>query len=129
MRRYYEFLVESLIYLSGVASIVFVILIFIFLLKEGLMTLKYVGIFDLLFGKFWYPISEPPPLGVACAIFIGEIAPNWLREILKAGVELLAAIPSIVLGFIGLVTLVPLVKKLFHLPTGLTAISGSIMLA
>ena len=145
-------MVESLIFLSGVASIVFVILIFIFLLKEGLMTLKYVGIFDLLFGKFWYPISEPPrlgilplilgslwitvgataisvPLGVACAIFIGEIAPNWLREILKAGVELLAAIPSIVLGFIGLVTLVPLVKKLFHLPTGLTAISGSIMLA
>ena len=116
------------------------------------MLFREVGVFDFLFGRFWYPISEPPrlgilplilgslwvtfgatvisvPLGIACAIFIGEIAPGWLREILKAGVELLAAIPSIVLGFIGLVTLVPIVKKLFGLPTGLTAISGSIMLA
>ena len=152
MRKYYEFVVEGLVFLSGIASIVFVLLIFIFLLKEGLMLFRTVGIFDFLFGKQWYPISEPPrlgtlplilgslwvtfgatvisvPLGIACAIFIGEIAPGWLREILKAGVELLAAIPSIVLGFIGLVTLVPLVKSIFHLPTGLTAISGSIMLA
>ncbi|MBI4368005.1 MAG: phosphate ABC transporter permease subunit PstC [Candidatus Omnitrophica bacterium] len=152
MRKYYEFVVEGLIFASGIASIIFVLLIFIFLLKEGLMVFRDVGLFDFLFGKFWYPISEPPrlgilplilgslwvtvgatiisvPLGIACAIFIGEIAPGWLREILKAGVELLAAIPSIVLGFIGLVTLVPLVKKFFGLPTGLTAIAGSIMLA
>ena len=152
MRKYYEFVVEGLIFASGIASIIFVLLIFIFLLKEGLMVFREVGLFDFLFGKFWYPISEPPrlgilplilgslwvtagatvisvPLGIACAIFIGEIAPGWLREILKVGVELLAAIPSIVLGFIGLVTLVPLVKKFFGLPTGLTAIAGSIMLA
>jgi phosphate transport system permease protein len=69
------------------------------------------------------------PLGISSAIFIAEVASSWLREILKATVEFLAAIPSIVLGFIGLVTLVPLVKKVFHLPTGLTALSGSIMLA
>ena len=152
MRKYYEFVVEGLILLSGIASIIFVFLIFIFLLKEGLMLFRTFGVFDFLFGRHWYPISEPPrlgiltlilgslwvtlgataisvPLGIACAIFIGEIAPGWLREILKAGVELLAAIPSIVLGFIGLVTLVPLVKKLFGLPTGLTALSGSIILA
>lgn len=152
MRKYYEFLVEGLIFISGIASILFVLLIFIFLLKEGLMLFKDVGVFDFLLGKRWYPISEPPrlgilplilgslwvtvgatiisvPLGIACAIYIGEIAPIWLKEILKAGVELLAAIPSIVLGFIGLVTLVPLVKQLFHLPTGLTAFSGSLMLA
>ncbi|MBI4358742.1 MAG: phosphate ABC transporter permease subunit PstC [Candidatus Omnitrophica bacterium] len=152
MRRYYEFVIEALIFASGIASIIFVLLIFIFLLKEGLMLFEHVGVFEFLFGKYWYPISEPPrlgilplilgslwvtfgatvisvPLGIACAIFIGEIAPGWLKEVLKAGVELLAAIPSIVLGFIGLVTLVPMVKKVFGLPTGLTAISGSIMLA
>ncbi|OGW84939.1 MAG: phosphate ABC transporter permease subunit PstC, partial [Omnitrophica bacterium RIFCSPHIGHO2_02_FULL_46_11] len=152
MRKYYEFVVEGLILLSAIASIIFVLLILIFLLKEGFMLFRTIGVFDFLFGNRWYPISEPPrfgilplilgslwvtlgatviavPLGIACAIFIGEIAPGWLREILKAGVELLAAIPSIVLGFIGLVTLVPLVKKLFGLPTGLTALSGSIMLA
>ena len=69
------------------------------------------------------------PLGMACAIFIGEIAPRWMREVLKAGVELLAAIPSIVIGFIGMTMLGPVVKSLFHLPTGLTAVTGSIALA
>ena len=152
MRKYYEWVIETLISLSGIASIVFVLLICFFVLKEGLMLFRATGIFDFLFGTRWYPISEPPrfgilplilgslwvtagatvisvPFGIACAIFIGEIASGWLRETLKAGVELLAAIPSIVLGFVGLVTLVPLVKKMFGLPTGLTALSGSIMLA
>jgi len=152
MRRVYELFIEGLIFFSGIVSIVFVALIFVFLMKEGLMLFQTYGVLDFLSGKQWYPISEPPkfgilplilgsiwvtvgatliavPLGIAVAIFIGEIAPGWLRETLKAGVELLAAIPSIVLGFIGLVTLVPLVKKLFSLPTGLTALSGSIMLA
>lgn len=152
MQKYYERVIETLIFLSGIASILFVLLIFIFLLKEGLMLFQHTGFLDFLFGKLWYPTSEPPqfgilplilgslwvtcgatlisvPIGIACAIYIGEIAPSWLREILKAGVELLAAIPSIVLGFIGLVTLVPLVRNTFHLPTGLTALAGSIMLA
>jgi phosphate transport system permease protein len=152
MRKHCERVIEWLIHLCGFASIVFVLLIFVFLLKEGLNLFRTTGLFEFLFGTGWYPISEPPrfgtlplmlgslwvtagatvisvPLGIACAIYIGEIAPGWLREILKAGVELLAAIPSIVLGFIGLVTLVPLVKKMFGLSTGLTALSGSIMLA
>jgi len=152
MRKYYEWVIETLISLSGIASIVFVLLICFFVLKEGLMLFRTTGVFDFIFGTRWYPISEPPrfgilplilgslwvtagatvisvPFGIACAIFIGEIASGWLRETLKAGVELLAAIPSIVLGFVGLVTLVPLVKKMFGLPTGLTALSGSIMLA
>ncbi|OGX06171.1 MAG: phosphate ABC transporter permease subunit PstC [Omnitrophica bacterium RIFCSPLOWO2_12_FULL_50_11] len=152
MRRYYERVVEGLVFASGMASIIFVILIFVFLLKEGLMLFREFSVIKFLLGKHWYPISEPPqfgtlplilgslwvtlgataisvPLGIACAIFIGEIASGWLREVLKAGVELLAAIPSIVLGFIGLVTLVPLVKNMFGLSTGLTAFSGSVMLA
>jgi phosphate transport system permease protein len=69
------------------------------------------------------------PIGIGCAIYIAEIAPLKIKETLKAGIELLAAIPSVVLGFIGMVTLVPLVKSVFHLPTGLTALAGSIMLA
>jgi phosphate transport system permease protein len=69
------------------------------------------------------------PIGVACAIYIAEVAPRRIKEVLKSGIELLAAIPSVVLGFIGMVTLVPWVKNIFHLPTGLTALSGAIMLA
>lgn len=150
--RILEFFIERAIFVAGILSIVFVILIFVFLLKEGLSLFKTYSPLDFLLGSKWYPISTPArygilpllsgslavtlgaivisvPLGLAAAIYIAEIAPLWLRDILKATVEFLAAIPSIVLGFIGLVTLAPLVKQLFNLPTGLTALSGSIMLA
>jgi len=152
MRKVKEFIIEKLILICGLASIFFVILIFLFLLKEGLAIFKTVNPAKFLFGKNWYPISEPAqfgilplilgsflvtlgaaiisiPIGVACAVYIAEVAPLKTKEILKAGIELLAAIPSVVLGFIGMVTLVPWVKNIFHLPTGLTALSGSIMLA
>jgi phosphate transport system permease protein len=152
MKRILEKGIEKIILINGITSIVFVVLIFLFLAKEGLALFKTFSPWDFMTGMRWYPISEPPrfgilplllgsvvvtlgatvisvPLGIACALFIGEIAPRWLREILKAGVELLAAIPSIVIGFIGIVTLAPWVKQIFHLPTGLTAISGSITLA
>jgi phosphate transport system permease protein len=152
MRKVKEFIIEKLILICGLASIFFVALIFIFLLKEGLALFKTVKLGAFLFGRNWYPISEPPelgilplilgslvvtlgaaiisvPVGVGCAVYIAEIAPGKIKEVLKAGIELLAAIPSVVIGFIGMVTLVPWVKSTFHLPTGLTALSGAIMLA
>lgn len=152
MKRLVEFAIERAIFLSGIASIVFVILIFVFLLKEGLSLFGTVNLFSFLLGRNWYPISEPPqfgilplilgslfvtfgaiviavPLGLAAAVYVAEVAPLWLRDILKSGIELLAAIPSIVLGFIGIVTLAPFLKTVFHLPSGLTALAGSIMLA
>lgn len=152
IRRFKEFLIEKLILACGLASIFFVILIFLFLLKEGLAVFKTVSPGAFMLGKSWYPISEPArlgilplilgsllvtlgaavisiPIGVGCAIYIAEVAPGKIKEVLKAGIELLAAIPSVVLGFIGMVTLVPWVKATFKLPTGLTALSGSIMLA
>lgn len=152
LRRPKEWLIEKTILLSGVFSIVFVILIFLFLLREGLALFRSVGVLDFLFGKNWYPISTPPqfgilplilgsllvtfgaalisvPIGIAAALFIAEIAPRRLKEILKAGIELLAAIPSVVIGFIGMITLGPWIKSLFGVPTGLTALTGSITLA
>ena len=152
MRKIKESFIEKLILICGLASIFFVLLIFLFLLKEGLAVFKTTSPFNFIFGRSWYPISEPPqlgilplilgsllvtigaaiisiPVGVGCAIYIAEIAHPKIKEVLKAGIELLAAIPSVVLGFIGMITLVPLVKSIFGLPTGLTALSGSIMLA
>jgi len=151
-RKTKEFVIEKLIFLSGIASIVFVALIFIFLIREGLSLFKTIGLGDFLSGKFWDPISDPPklgilplilgsllvtagaialavPLGIAAAFYIADIAPPKLRDVLKSCVEVLSAIPSVVLGFIGIVTIVPLIKKLFGIPTGLTALTGSIMLA
>lgn len=152
LRHSKEFLIESLIFISGIISIIIVGLIFLFLLKEAIGLFKSVSVWEFISWKNWYPISDPPrfgilplilgtffvtlgasiismPLGIASAIYIAEVVPKSFKEILKAGIELLAAIPSVVLGFIGMNTLVPLVKKVFDLPTGLTAFSGSIMLA
>ncbi len=152
LRRLKEWLIEKAILFSGVFAILFVVLIFLFLLREGLSLFRSVGIFDFLLGKNWYPISSPPafgilplilgsllvtlgaaaisvPIGIAAALFIAEIAPLRLKEIMKAGIELLAAIPSVVIGFIGMITLGPWIKTVFRVPTGLTALTGSITLA
>jgi phosphate transport system permease protein len=152
LRRAKEFVIERLIFLCGIASIVFVLLIFLFLLREGLALFRAVSPGEFLSGKFWYPVSDPPklgilplilgslvvtagavvlavPLGIASAFYVSEIAPPRLRNVLKSLIEILAAIPSVVLGFIGMITLVPFIKRVFDLPTGLTAASGSIMLA
>jgi len=152
VKRPFDYIIEKLVFLSGIASILFVVLIFIFLLKEGLSLFGQVSIQSFLFGTNWYPISDPPqfgivplllgslfvtlgaiviavPMGLAAAVYISEFAPHWFANILKTGIELLAAIPSIVLGFIGIVTLAPFLKAVFHLSSGLTALAGSIMLA
>ena len=152
MKKLPEFVIEKLIFISGIASIVFVLLIFVFLLKEGLSLFATDSFFAFLFGINWYPISDPPqfgilplilgsivvtlgaiviavPLSLAAAIYIAEVAPSTIKNILKSGIELLAAIPSVVLGFIGIATLAPWLKHIFNLPSGLTALAGSIILA
>lgn len=147
-----ESLVEIAIKTSGLASIFIVALILFFLCKEGIQLFQTENLGHFLSGKSWYPISDPPefgilplilgtllvtagaamiaiPLGIAAAVYIAEVAPPKTREVLKSGIELLAAIPSVVLGFIGMITIVPWMKTLFHISTGLTALSGSVILA
>jgi len=147
-----ERLIEGAIWACGISSIAIVALIFIFLLREGFALFRVVSVGAFLGGRHWYPISEPPqfgvlplilgscwvtagaailsvPLGIASALFIAEIAKGWVKEALKTGIELLAAIPSVVLGFIGITVLSPFIQQTFHLPTGLTALTGSITLA
>lgn len=151
-KNLFENIIEKLIFLSGITVIIFVALIFLFLFKESYSFFSNENFFNIIFGTDWYPISEPPkfgflpliigsifvtfgaiiiavPIGIAAAIYISEVAPPNVRNILKTGIELLAAIPSIVLGFIGIVALAPLLKNMFSLPSGLTAFAGSIMLA
>ncbi len=144
-----EFAIENLIRTAGISAIVFVALIFFFLIREGAPAFTRVPLSEL-FGKRWYPAFDiygmlplilgslvitvgavviSVPLGLATAIFIGEIAPDWAREILKPVIEILAGIPSVVLGFLGMLAIVPLVRERLGAPTGLTAFTGSLMLA
>ncbi|MBI5961572.1 MAG: phosphate ABC transporter permease subunit PstC [Chloroflexi bacterium] len=147
-RNWIELLIESVIKLAGVSTILIVALIFLFLVREGLPTFLDIPL-RALFGDRWYPIEAiyglwplivgsllvtagailiAVPLGLTTAIYLGEIAPPWQREILKPLIEMLAGIPSIVLGFLGWVVLAPLIQDL-GAPTGLTAFSGSVILA
>ncbi len=68
------------------------------------------------------------PFGIGTAVFIGEIAPRWIREILKPIIEVLAGLPSVVLGFIGITVLSSLLREALNIPTGLSAFTGSLLL-
>lgn len=147
-----EFIIEKLILICGLISIIGVILIFVFLLKEGGSFFFKESLFDFLLGKNWYPTSSPQqfgilplilgsllvtamaliiavPLGISGAIFIAEIAKGSFKEFLKSSVELIQAIPSVVLGFLGAKILGGYIMDWFGLSTGLTAFTASLLLA
>jgi len=143
-----EYIITRLIKVTGYSAILFVVIIFYFLLNEGLPALGEVPINKLLSTR-WYPIENyfgilpliggsiivtlgaalfAMPIGLGTAIFIAEIAPRWAREILKPLVEVLGGLPSVVLGFLGILILSPGLRSLLNLPTGLTAFTGSLLL-
>jgi phosphate transport system permease protein len=144
-----EFLIERAIRIAGVSAIIFVVLIFLFLIRESIPALTDVPLGDLS-SQRWYPTEDhfgliplimgsllvtvgaaliSVPLGLTTAIFVAEVAPRWAREILKPFIEILAGIPSVVLGFIGMLVLAPVVRQTTNAPTGLTAFSGALLLA
>ncbi len=90
-----------------------------------------LGIAPLVLGTLWVSLGAillALPLGLATAIYMSEIANSGVRRFMKPLIELLAGIPSVVYGFFGLVIIVPLIQRLFDLPVGETALSGSIIL-
>ena len=143
-----EYIITRLIKFSGYSAVIFVVMIFFFLLKEGLPTLAEVPLGDL-FTDRWYPIESyygilplisgsilvtigaaiiAVPFGIGVAIYLAEIAPRWVRDMLKPLVELLGGLPSVVLGFLGMLILSPTLRVTLNLPTGLTALSGALLL-
>jgi len=148
-RPWAEFGIEALIQVVGFSSIGLVVLIFLFLIREGVPVFFEVPLGNL-FGTRWYPTFDlfgtlplllgsvlvtaiamviALPLGMATAIFVREVAPGWAREVLKPMIEVLAGIPSVVLGFFGMTLIAPVVRETLGVPTGLTAFTGALILA
>ncbi|HWQ48301.1 MAG TPA: phosphate ABC transporter permease subunit PstC [Methanosarcina sp.] len=150
-RNYREKTIEWVLFSVSALTVVILFLICLFLFRDGLLLFKDTSLMDFLTGKFWYPTSVnrqfgllplffgslivtagsilfAVPLGIASAIYISEIANPKVADFLKPFIEILAGIPSVVFGFFGLVILVPVIQKSFNLPTGQTALTGSIML-
>jgi len=150
---YIDKLVQVLVFIGGISAIIFIIGIFVFITKESFGFL--VGDFnfkEFFFSPNWRPTSESKetfgilaliagtasvtglamlvaiPFSLGTAIFIAEFATGKTREVLKITVELLAAIPSVVWGFIGLALMNPLIIKLFDVPVGLNVLNAGIIL-
>lgn len=146
-----EKIVKNLLYFFALSSIIFLTGIVIVLFKEGLPIFKEIGIFDFITGKEWYPTYDPPdfgilplimssimvtvvamiisiPIGISSAIFISYILPARFKVIVKPVIELLAGVPSVIYGLFGMKILGPFLRDFFGLPTGLTALTASIIL-
>jgi len=151
-RHQKETIIKNVFFILSLISIFILGLIVVFLFREGLPLFKEVSPRDFIFGMEWYPTYSPPsygiwplivgslivtffssliavPLGVLAAVYISEIAPPAIKEVLKAIIELLAGLPSVVLGFFGMVIVAPWLQATFDLPTGLNIVNASVILA
>ena len=148
-----EKFIHVFFFLNGIISIVILIGIFILLLSTSIPAFQEIHFKDFLLGSDWNPTAygEPKygilpmlvstfmvtigalvmaiPLGIGTAAYLSDVASPKVREIAKPVVELLAGIPSVVIGFLGIVLVGPLLAKIFHLYSGLNALNGSILLA
>ena len=153
-RCWLEKAIEMLIRLCGISAIIFVFGIFLFVAREGAdLLLHRFNIVEFFTSIEWYPTSQSRvrygvlaliagsasvtvlamliavPFGLGAAIYISEFCGPKLRETLKITIELLAAIPSVVWGFIGLTVMNPLIMQIFNAPIGLNVLNGGIILA
>ncbi|MDF1797909.1 MAG: phosphate ABC transporter permease subunit PstC [Planctomycetota bacterium] len=143
---------QGLVLIGGVSAIVLILAIFIFVAQEGLgFLLKDLDLVEFFTSPAWRPTSDEPeygilalmagtasvtglamliavPFSLGAAIYIGEFATGRTREVLKVLVELLAAIPSVVWGFIGLSIMNPLIIDVFDVPVGLSVLNAGVIL-
>ena len=136
----------------GFIAIVFVLFISVYLIISGIPAIREIGLIDFLFGTEWASTAAEPkfgilpfiltsiygtagaivlgvPVGLMTAIFISKVAPRKLAAVVRPAVDLLAGIPSVVYGLIGMIVLVPAVRKAFNLPDGASLFAAIIVLA
>jgi len=147
-----EKIIERGFLLVAMSCLAILFLIMLFLFREGIPLFGKVPVKDFLFGREWYPTSDVArygilplitssiavtliasliavPLSLAIAVYLSELAHRVTREIVKPVIELIASIPSVVIGFFGMVVVAPFLQKQFNLDTGLNLFNASVMLA
>ncbi len=151
-RQKKEQIIRIFFFIVALTSITVLAFIMYFLFTEGLPLFKEISIKDFIFGHYWYPTDDPPdfgifpliiaslsvtavsaaisiPLGVFTALYLAEISSAKIRQWIKPIVELLASLPSVVIGFIGMVIVAPFLQETFNIATGLNLFNASLMLA
>ena len=151
-RQIKEVVIRYVFFLLAFLSIAILAMILFFLVREGAPIFNEVSVKNFFLGQYWYPTADPPdfgvlplimaslmvtglsaaisiPLGVMTAIYLAEIATPRVKEIAKPMVEMLASLPSVVIGFFGMVVVAPFLQDVFDIPTGLNLFNASLMLA
>ena len=147
-----ENIIQGIFLILGLITVACVLLITIYLVIAGVPAIREIGLFDFLFGKTWASTAAEPgygilpfiltsvygtvgaivlgvPIGFFTAVYLSKIATGKVREIMEAAVSLLAGIPSVVYGLVGMLVLVPGIRKIFHVPDGASLLAAIVILA
>ena len=151
-RQALETAVHGVFLLLGLITVGCVLAITVYLVLSGLPAIREIGLWNFLFGREWASTAAEPkfgilpflltsvygtagaillgvPVGFLTAVYLAKAAPPKLRAVLSGAVSLLAGIPSVVYGLVGMMVLVPGIRKLFHLPDGASLLAGILVLA
>ncbi len=151
-KRVFENIIHGIFLILGLVTVGFVLLITVYLIISGIPAIREIGLFPFLFGRTWASTAAEPsygilpfiltsiygtagaivigvPIGFMTAVYLAKLAPKGVKSVMSAAVSLLAGIPSVVYGLVGMIVLVPAVRKLFHLPDGASLFAAIIVLA
>ena len=151
-RNLLEDVVHGIFLLLGLVTVGCVLLITVYLVVSGIPAIRQIGLKEFLFGKEWASTAAEPkygilpfiltsvygtagaivlgvPVGFLTAVYLAKMAPKMVKEIMGQAVSMLAGIPSVVYGLVGMIVLVPGIRKLFHIPDGASLLAAIILLA
>lgn len=151
-RNLVEDAVHGIFLLLGLVTVACVLLITVYLVVSGIPAIREIGIVKFLFGSVWASTAAEPkygilpfiltsvygtagaillgvPVGFLTAVYLAKMAPKSVKEIMGQAVSMLAGIPSVVYGLVGMMVLVPGIRKLFHVPDGASLLAAIVVLA
>lgn len=151
-KRLFEAIVHAVFLILGLITVGCVLLITVYLIISGIPAIKEIGIINFLFGKEWKSTAAEPkygilpfiltsiygtagailigvPIGFFTAVFLSKLANKKLRAVIEAAVNLLAGIPSVVYGLVGMIVLVPAIRKIFNVPDGASLLAAITVLS
>ena len=148
----FETVVHGIFLLLGLVTVGCVLLITVYLIVSGIPAIRQIGLIDFLFGSKWASTATEPkygilpfiltsiygtagaivlgvPIGLLTAVYLAKMAPQRVKTVMGQAVSMLAGIPSVVYGLVGMMVLVPGIRKLFHVPDGASLLAAIIVLA
>lgn len=151
-KRLFENIIHGIFLILGLITVGFVLLISVYLIISGIPAIGKIGIIDFLFGKTWASTAAEPsygilpfiltsiygtagailvgvPIGFLTSVYLAKIAPAKVKAVIESAVSLLAGIPSVVYGLVGMLVLVPGIRKVFNIPDGAGLLAAVIVLA